>query len=275
MESNTNINPNETRETEAIDETVDPSEEFKANEAAQAHEFDATEADGRPRGRGRGRGHRGPGGRRPFGPNRPYRFALFVEDDGSFMLRSPDLSERSAKIESLDELGATLQAAIAERAAEDVAAAADAEKDAEYSGKFVLRLPRSMHRQLAELAETEGVSLNHLALGFLAEGLGRAETIQEFSERRGKHRGPRGGRGPGGRGPWDRGPRGDRERGPEGHGPEHDFGGRPDCKARGHRGPHGSTQERRGFHQHGRFMGEGPAANAVPDGAETNDISFV
>lgn len=270
MESNTNINTNENLENEMIDDTFEPSEELEANEAAQADELDAAEEDERPRERGRGRGHRGPGGRRPFGPNRPYRFALFVEDDGSFLLRSPDLSERSAKIESLDELGATMQAAIAERAAEDAAAAAEAEKDAEYSGKFVLRLPRSMHRQLAELAETEGVSLNQLALGFLAEGLGRAETIQEFGERRGKYRGPRGGHGPGGRGPWGRGPRGDRERGPE-----RDFGGRPDCKARGHRGPDGSAQEGRGFRRHGRFMGEGPAANAAPDGAERNDMSFI
>lgn len=42
----------------------------------------------------------------------------------------------------------------------------------EYSGRFVLRLPRSLHRQLAERAEAEGVSLNTLCLTLLAAGLG-------------------------------------------------------------------------------------------------------
>ena len=121
-------------------------------------------------------------------------------------------------VASLDEVGATMRAAIEERAAEDAAAAAEAEKDADYSGKFVLRLPRSMHRQLAELAEAEGVSLNQLALAFLAQGMGRTDATQEFGERRGPrggHRGPagmaRGGRGRhGGRGRKvaDRGVRG-------------------------------------------------------------------
>jgi antitoxin HicB len=40
-----------------------------------------------------------------------------------------------------------------------------------YSGKFVLRLPRSLHRRLAERADQEGVSLNQLALTLVAEGI--------------------------------------------------------------------------------------------------------
>src|SRR5438105_948499 len=42
----------------------------------------------------------------------------------------------------------------------------------EYSGKFVLRVPKSLHRQLAERAAEEGISLNQLALTFVAAGLG-------------------------------------------------------------------------------------------------------
>jgi antitoxin HicB len=41
-----------------------------------------------------------------------------------------------------------------------------------YSGKWVLRAPRSLHRSLAERAKREGVSLNMLAVALLAEGLG-------------------------------------------------------------------------------------------------------
>jgi antitoxin HicB len=44
------------------------------------------------------------------------------------------------------------------------------------SGKFVARIPKSIHAQLATRAKAEGVSLNALVLTFLAEGLGRRET---------------------------------------------------------------------------------------------------
>jgi antitoxin HicB len=46
------------------------------------------------------------------------------------------------------------------------------EPSREYSGRFVLRLPKSLHRQLAERAVAEGVSLNTLALAAMAQGLG-------------------------------------------------------------------------------------------------------
>jgi predicted HicB family RNase H-like nuclease len=36
--------------------------------------------------------------------------------------------------------------------------------DSQYSGKFVLRLPKSLHARLALEAEQEGVSLNQYAL---------------------------------------------------------------------------------------------------------------
>jgi antitoxin HicB len=42
-------------------------------------------------------------------------------------------------------------------------------------GKFVQRLPKSLHTKLAARAKQEGVSLNSLVLAFIAEGLGRRE----------------------------------------------------------------------------------------------------
>lgn len=41
------------------------------------------------------------------------------------------------------------------------------------SGKFVARVPRSMHARLALRARQEGVSMNSLVMAFLAESLGR------------------------------------------------------------------------------------------------------
>ena len=45
---------------------------------------------------------------------------------------------------------------------------------ATYSGQFRLRVPSWLHGQLAERAELEGVSLNTLAVSYLAAGLGGA-----------------------------------------------------------------------------------------------------
>ncbi len=49
--------------------------------------------------------------------------------------------------------------------------------DEDYSGKFVVRLPRSLHRQLAETAEREGVSLNQFINVALAQSVGHASAL--------------------------------------------------------------------------------------------------
>jgi len=41
------------------------------------------------------------------------------------------------------------------------------------SGKFVARVPKSIHAKLTTRAKAEGVSLNTLVLTLIAEGLGR------------------------------------------------------------------------------------------------------
>ena len=43
------------------------------------------------------------------------------------------------------------------------------------SGKFVARVPKTVHAQLTTRAKAEGVSLNALVLTFIAQGLGRKE----------------------------------------------------------------------------------------------------
>lgn len=43
-----------------------------------------------------------------------------------------------------------------------------------YSGKFVVRVPKSLHRDLTRRAEIEGVSLNQLVLTALARAVGEA-----------------------------------------------------------------------------------------------------
>lgn len=48
----------------------------------------------------------------------------------------------------------------------------------EYSGKFVIRLPRSLHRDLAQTAVQEGVSLNAFVTAALARAVGQTTGKQ-------------------------------------------------------------------------------------------------
>ena len=54
----------------------------------------------------------------------------------------------------------------------------------EASGKFVVRVPRSLHRRLQLLAQMENVSLNQLVTSLLAEREARESDGQERSNER-------------------------------------------------------------------------------------------
>jgi antitoxin HicB len=45
----------------------------------------------------------------------------------------------------------------------------------QYSGKFNIRIPKSLHRKLDEMAEQEGVSLNHYLVSTLSRVVGMDE----------------------------------------------------------------------------------------------------
>ncbi len=50
------------------------------------------------------------------------------------------------------------------------------ETENKYSGKFNVRVPRSLHRKLDEIAEKEGVSLNHFLVSTLSRAVGQKES---------------------------------------------------------------------------------------------------
>ena len=98
---------------------------------------------------------------------------LSREEGGGFLVTVPDLPGCMAD-------GATIEQAIAEaQDAFEAWAMAEQQDKGElpapktYSGQFVQRIPKSLHRRLATRAATEGVSLNQLAATYLAEGLGQ------------------------------------------------------------------------------------------------------
>ena len=54
--------------------------------------------------------------------------------------------------------------------------------DIEYSGRFLLRVPKTLHAKLAAEAEREGTSINRLAIQFLSAELERRQTLRMVSD---------------------------------------------------------------------------------------------
>ncbi|MGH2844377.1 MAG: type II toxin-antitoxin system HicB family antitoxin [Solirubrobacteraceae bacterium] len=114
--------------------------------------------------------------RTPAGPE--YRFTvrpLASDEGGGFLIEYPELPGCMSDGETIEEALAngreakeTWIAAMRE-AGRAVPKPGQAEG---YSGRWLLRTPRSLHRRLAEQAKREGVSLNTLAVTLLAQGLG-------------------------------------------------------------------------------------------------------
>jgi antitoxin HicB len=54
----------------------------------------------------------------------------------------------------------------------------------QYSGKFNVRVPKSLHRKLDKMAEKEGVSLNHFLVSTLSRAVGQEEVKESKSHRK-------------------------------------------------------------------------------------------
>lgn len=104
---------------------------------------------------------------------------LSVEDGGGFLISFTDFSECISDGETVEEafhngLDA-LQETIA--ALESMGLAIpEPGSGGSYSGKFMQRVPKSIHARLATRAKQEGISMNSLVTAMLAESLGRRET---------------------------------------------------------------------------------------------------
>jgi antitoxin HicB len=114
--------------------------------------------------------------------SRGYRLELTQDEDSNWVVRVPDLPGVVASGRSLAVAMRRLPDAIdswIEAAEEEGAHVPPPQQgDAEFSGRFVVRLLRSLHRRLAERADLEGVSLNALCQALLAAGLERYSAQQ-------------------------------------------------------------------------------------------------
>jgi antitoxin HicB len=118
--------------------------------------------------------------------------AAWSDADSAYVATSSELAGLAGFGESAEEAIAQLRVAIElalEVYREEGVAVPSARKLAEYSGQFRLRVPRSVHEELARRAQMEGVSLNTLAVAYISEGLGRTPAqLRAVRERSRRHR---------------------------------------------------------------------------------------
>jgi len=104
----------------------------------------------------------------------PYKYALYPAEEGGYVIEIPDLPGCITQAESADEALAMIEDAKKgwiEIALEQGIEIPEPAKD-DYSGKFNVRVPKSLHKYLAELAKKENISLNQLILYHLSRSAG-------------------------------------------------------------------------------------------------------
>lgn len=95
-----------------------------------------------------------------------------VPDNGAWFIEFPDLPGCMTQVRDASEIpqaAEEIRTLWIEGEYEDGATIPEPAMQSEYSGKFVVRLPKSLHRGLAERARREGMSLNAWVNYLLAE----------------------------------------------------------------------------------------------------------
>ncbi|NPV69752.1 MAG: toxin-antitoxin system HicB family antitoxin [Firmicutes bacterium] len=105
----------------------------------------------------------------------PYRVVLHPAEEGGYAAEIPELPGCISQGETMEEALKNIEAAKAswlESAIEDGIEIPEPTAQDEYSGKLNIRMPKSLHRALAERAREERISLNQLIVYHLARGVG-------------------------------------------------------------------------------------------------------
>lgn len=112
--------------------------------------------------------------------NKHYPFLVYPADEGGYVAEIEELPGCMTEGETLEEVFKRIEDA--RRAWIEVAYKEGMEialprTEQEYSGKFILRLPKYLHRRLAEQATQEGVSLNQYVVTLLSGGVSNYQVM--------------------------------------------------------------------------------------------------
>ncbi len=107
--------------------------------------------------------------------NLPYRVEVIPdEEEGGYAFRVPELPGCLTASQTLEEgfhLLEDAKKAWISACLEDGISIPEPARLEDYSGQFKLRMPKSLHKQLAQRSSEEGISMNQLCLYLLSKGL--------------------------------------------------------------------------------------------------------
>ena len=112
-----------------------------------------------------------------------YPITLYQAEEGGYVAEIEDLPGCLTQGETLEEVSQRIEDAREswiQAAYEDGVEIPLPRTDEEYSGKFMVRIPKYLHRRLAEKARREGVSLNQYAESILSAGVSTQNIIEEI-----------------------------------------------------------------------------------------------
>ena len=114
-----------------------------------------------------------------------YPFQVIADPDGGYVIRFPDLPGCTTQVERVDEIGPMAEEIRVLWLETEYERGADIPLPSypeTFSGKFLVRLPKSLHRRLAEEAAREGVSLNQHVVTLLERGDALARVERRLDE---------------------------------------------------------------------------------------------
>ena len=109
---------------------------------------------------------------------------LSKEEGGGYSIYFPDLpgcwSDGASPEEAIENGRDALQSwlAVAQEFGDDIPRPFSA-----VSGRFVQRVPRSLHARLIARAKAEGVSLNTLVVSLVSQGIGKSQVAKRVNRR--------------------------------------------------------------------------------------------
>jgi antitoxin HicB len=112
--------------------------------------------------------------------NASYPYVVYPAEEGGYVGEVEELPGCMTQAETLEELSERIEnarRAWIQLAYENGMEIPLPRLEQEYSGKFVIRLPKYLHRQLAEKAEREGVSLNQFVVTLLSSATSSYQMV--------------------------------------------------------------------------------------------------
>ncbi len=117
---------------------------------------------------------------------RPYTIQLRRYGDGTFFAEVAELPGCVTEADSADEALDMIRDAMTgwiEVALSEGLAIPEPAAETEYSGRFLVRTPKSLHRDLAQRARAEGASLNQFVVTTLSRALGGRGEVKPRKRR--------------------------------------------------------------------------------------------